>query len=437
MSRKTEPTLHVEWSPACVTAVDILTGQTVTAQTLSGLGPIVNGHRQVLVGISRSQVFLKTLRLPKADPDDLRRILSVQMAQFFPLPPSQLSFDCIQTHDRTAEGFLTVVGAVRTDDLKQLRDDLKQSNLTASRILPVALGSAAVAARSGLPDALVIEHTASGLALDVVQDGVLRFSRIVPIESDPAAEAQRTLAAARVDSLTFITTPKVSVPGALAGEGTALSRLHESPPFRFELSEDLAREAKRHSSGRTRLATLMLAASLLLVTLIWADRSDDQAKVNKGAATWARELKKLRSIRDSETIRAQNAASIAATLKLAFEPGQALSDTAGVVSESLPPGAWLTGVSVERGKPLQVRGTALNADDVAQFTRALGSTPRLRDVKLIYTNSAKIEDKPVVQFNVSAFPVGNLPMPEPQKKAAKTKKKAPASTDTSKVEAAR
>jgi Tfp pilus assembly protein PilN len=106
-----------------------------------------------------------------------------------------------------------------------------------------------------------------------------------------------------------------------------------------------------------------------------------------------------------------------AAQKRAFEPAQPLSDLAAVVDDSLPPGAWLTGLSIERGKPLQMRGAARTADDVARFMDTLGATSRFRDVKLVFANSARIDETPVVQFSVTAVGVGNLPMPAPVKQA--------------------
>ena len=101
------------------------------------------------------------------------------------------------------------------------------------------------------------------------------------------------------------------------------------------------------------------------------------------------------------------------TLRRAFQPAQPLSDISAVVDDSLPPGAWLTGLTVERGKPLDLRGTAKTAGDVTRLVNALSASPRFRDVRLVFANSALIGKVPVIQFNVSAVCVGNLPMPAP------------------------
>src|SRR5262249_35151904 len=111
-----------------------------------------------------------------------------------------------------------------------------------------------------------------------------------------------------------------------------------------------------------------------------------------------------------------------------------LSDLVAVTADSLPPGAWMTGLTIERGKPLQIRGAAKTANDVARCVDALGATRRFRDVKLVFANSARIEEKPAVQFNITAVGVGNLPMPEPQKRSKKAAR-SPASTGADRTNA--
>jgi len=419
VSKKAVTSLHIEWTPGWVQAINVATGESASGIRLSDLSSLVSKHRHALVGVGRNAVFLKALRLPKATPDDLRRILNVQIAQFFPLPPQQLAFDFLQTADQTGEGCLTLVAAMRAEDLKQLRRDLQQAGLTATRILPISLGAPVVAARAGRTDALVLENASGGLALDVVQGGSLRFSRLAPSDSDPLCEAQRTLAAASAGSLPLLATGGVVLPEALPTQGSALMFLDEAPPFHFELAEEREREAKQRIGKKMRLAALMVIAAVLLDVLIWADRSDEMAVVQRGQATWARELRKLRAIRTSETSKAQRVTTMQATLARAFQPAQPLSDLVSVVGDSLPANTWLTGLTVERGKTLQIRGTARTAEDVSRYVQALSATARFRDVKIVFANSGKIEKTPVVQFNVTATGIGNLPLPTPAKQTGK------------------
>ena len=159
----------------------------------------------------------------------------------------------------------------------------------------------------------------------------------------------------------------------------------------------------------------MLLSGILLATLIGVDRADDAAAVKKAEGKWARELTQLRSTRDFETRKAQDATAQGGTLTRAFQPAQPISDIASAISDALPQSVWLTGLNIERGKPVQLRGTATRAEDVARLVDALSANSRFRSVRLVFANSGKIKETPIVQFNLSATAVGNLPMPEPPK----------------------
>jgi len=336
----------------------------------------------------------------------------------FPLPADQLAFDFIQTADQTADGCLTIIGAMRADDLKRLRADLKQAGIVALRIFPASLASPAVAARSGFTDALVVELDRNGLALDVVQGGITRLSRVAPAVSDTLAETQRTLAAARAGNLPIVAVGSVQVTGSVPGLDSSLTMLGDAPPFHFNLAEDRVEELRNRVATRTRLAVLMVAAALLLMGLVWADRLDAQNKAQQAQSVNSRRLIKKKSDLQVVYGNANKLTVIKGTLTQAFNPAQPLSDIAGVVADSLPPDAWLTGMIMERGKALEVRGASKTAASVGKFVDALSASPRFRDVRLVFANSAAIGKIPVVQFNVTATCVGNLPMPVPDKKTA-------------------
>lgn len=426
------PTVVLEWAPGQVELLHQAQGRR-TATTIAELRSALAGQKEVWVGVARSAVFLRTLRLPRAAADDLRSLIELRMGQLFPIPPSQLAYDFHQTEDQNAEGILTVVVAMRSQDLQQLNRELKEAGVANAHILPAALGAVEVAHQAGLKDALVVSNALGGRSLDVVQGGVVRLSRTIALEEDLTREGQRTLAAAGVSELAWVAAEGVSVPGARQTGTSSLAQLHRAIPVAFALTEDRLKLAQKRIAGRTRLAVLMTVSALLLAVLIWDDQSKKMAVSRRSEGAWTRELSKLRSIRDTKGKEASAAGAIQTTLKRAFETAQPLSDVAAVVGDSLPATAWLTGMSLERGKPLQIRGTASKEDDVAHFVEALGNSKRFRDVKLVFANGAKIEEKPVVQFSVTAVAVGNLPMPTAAKKskgAKRTSKSASTSSTT-------
>jgi Tfp pilus assembly protein PilN len=395
--------------------MDIANNRMAEGASLAAVTFVTQGHATALVGVDRGRVFLRTVRLPKGALDVLRQIIAIQTAQSFPLPAEQLTFDFIQTDDTNAEGTLTIVAAVRSEDLRRIRVDLEEAGLKATRILPISLSAIPVAAQAGAgTSALVVEQVTGGCTLDVVSNGALLFSRVTAAIRDLPSEVRRTLAAAGIDALPVVTVnlEEASLPGAMTATDGSLALLHRAPEsFAFELEEERVNTAKKRTAARMRLASLMLASAVLLAVLIWADRSDAVAVVRRSEGTWARQLSRLRSIRNTEIDRAQKATAIHTVIERAFEPAQPLGDVATVIGDTLPKGSWLTGLNIERGKTVQIRGTALTTDHVARFVDTLGANRRFRDVKLVFANEARIAEKPVVQFNVTATAVGNLPLP--------------------------
>jgi hypothetical protein len=417
MSKKDVVPLHIEWTPGWVRALNLTTGEQAEAVTLKKLGQITIGQKEALIGIGRRIVFLKAVRLPKALPEDLRRIIGVQLGQFFPLPPAQLSFDFIQTTNSTQEGLLTVIAAMKAEDLKLLQTELKDVGLTARRILPIALAAPVIAAKNGMVDALVVEAMHGDLALDVVQGSFLRFSRVTPLAADQRVEAQRTLAAANVGPVPTIISGAADLPDSTFTLDNSLKVLHEAAPFNFELAESRMLHERQRVASRMRLAVLLVVAAAAFCIGIGMQR---QAAVQAAVQNQASTAKLLAPFKVEDSEESNTAATLVAVqdnLDQAFGPGQHLSDISAFVTDSLPKGAWLTGITLERDKPLQIHGTAMVAGDVSQFVDTLGASNRLRNVKLIFANSASIGTTPVVQFNVTADCVGNLPMPVPSKTA--------------------
>jgi Tfp pilus assembly protein PilN len=411
MTKSVESPLHIEWTPEWVRVQNITTGQIVKGDSFEDVSQMLSGHRVAVVGVGRSHVFVKSARLPRASVEDLRRILGVQVSQLFPLPADQLAFDFVQTSDQTAEGCLTVVAAMRADDLRNLRAALKRAGISASRIVPVSLATPAVAARAGKTNALVVEQQGDDLCLDVVVDGNVRYSRVTSALTDPLGEVQRTLAASRAADVAVIAVGSVDIPNSTPSLDSALSLLHLAPPFNFELSEDRVIADKKRVASKMRMASLMAAAAVLLVALVWSNQQDELAKVTLAQGKIARQIALKRSILSTEAGKASKLGAASDDLDRAFNPAQPVSDIAAVVTDSLPAGAWLTGLTVERGKPLDIRGASKTSDDVGHFVDNLSASPRFRDVKLVFANSALIGKEPVVQFNISATGVGNLPMP--------------------------
>lgn len=416
MSNKSVTPLHIEWTPTLVRVVDIVLGRSAQASGLSEASDIINGHRQAIVGVGRAHFFLKTVRLPKAASEDLRRILSVQIGELFPLPSTELSFDFYQTSDISAEGCLTVVGAMRSDDLKRIKSDLRQAGLSVERIVPISIAAQSVAAQAGCKNALIAELDFDGIALDVVQDGVIRLSRIIATSSNLTGEVQRTIAATKIDDPVILSGQGVTLHDATPCLDSALSLLHKAPHFNFVLEDERLAAQNIRRTAQLWLAGGSVAAALILAGFTWFTWNANTQQVSASEQKTEKKLDSWNTKLKQQNLQSTSLASAQKSLTLAYEPGQPLSDISQVIGDSVPAGAWITTLNLERGKPMDARGIAKYASQVSQFIDALSASPRFRDVKLIFANSAVIEKTPVVQFEVSAVCAGNTLMPVPSKK---------------------
>jgi Tfp pilus assembly protein PilN len=338
-----------------------------------------------------------------------------------------------------ADGFLTLVAAVRSEDLRQLNAELQKAGLHASRILPVALGATAVAARSHLTDALVVEApaTGGGYTFDVVSKGIVRLSRTAPEGADLTREAQRTLAAAGIEDVPLVAAGDTEqmraatplLPGIKTQASAALDLLQDAPAFAFELAEDRIREKRKRVNLQVRIAAATMILALIAAGTVWGDRVQKQAAVNRGKSAWTRQIDTQKTIMNTQIASAQAAVDKEMTLKNAFVTPQPIGDIAAVAGDQLPKSVWLTGISIELGKPIQIRGTATDADDVARYLKSLTDSRRFRDVRLVVANTGRINENTVVEFNLTARAIGNLPMPKPTIKKGAAAKTSPASSE--------
>jgi Tfp pilus assembly protein PilN len=178
----------------------------------------------------------------------------------------------------------------------------------------------------------------------------------------------------------------------------------------IELPDVLEARKKKAETSRARLAILLIAASLICAMLVFFDRADAAAKVQKSEAKFLTASSRLRSQQTLIESKLSQESAMDADLVAAFKPAQYASDVVNTFCNAAPANLWISGITHERGKPALVRGTALNTDTVAAYVQVLAADPRLRDVKLVFANNATIEKTPVVQFSISAHVLGNMPL---------------------------
>jgi Tfp pilus assembly protein PilN len=347
----------------------------------------------------------------------------MRLANVFPYPANELAFDLLLTNDLNSEGRLAIVGAARTVDLKRINEEAQAAGISVQQVLPIALGSALIAREQGLANGAILEDGSEGISLDIVTNGDVQVSRILQARGSAAlrAEVDRTFQANDLPCADVIAAGNLLFEHA--DRATSLSTLEalsrERLDFTLELADQAAARRKKQEGRRTRLAGLMALSAILMAGLLWDERSQAEAEVKLGEARWAGALKKDRSIRDGELTKSARLQKIDDAIKLAFEPGQSPADILAALSNATPANVWLTGLTIERGKPLSVRGTSTDSAGVKQFLERLNASDRFRDVKLSFANDAKIDDVPVNQFALASTAVGNIPLAEPDKKKSR------------------
>lgn len=426
--RSSNPLPLVCWSPGHVLAYDPVAGRTYEGASAVEIASSLGGH-QVVAAISRRNAFVRTARVPNSSRAEIAQVLALTIGNHVPVPTGELAYDFRLTEDVNVDGRLAVIGATRIETLHAMQADLAAAGLASAHTVPVAFGAERIAAHAGLPDCAVVEMTEEGLCIDLVAGGELRYSRVVPPPESPREVdeiVRRSFEVAGLPVGRVIAAGGYDVPGAQRVSETAreaLARESGQIAIHLESPEAIAERAKSRERSRTRMAVVLVGACLVIATLIYLDFADAKSKIDSEDAKYQAALRTLRSEKTAAATKATKAEKLAGTLERAFDPAQPFSDVVTVLAAQMPAKVWLNGISLERGKPLLVRGTALQNEAVTTYLdslrlaggvnpQSMATLPRFRDVKLVVANNSTIETTPVVQFSVSALPVGNLPVIE-------------------------
>jgi len=409
------PIAVVEWSPGGCRGFDPASNRLAVGSTIADVLSQLDQPKQIGLAIGRRHAFVRSLRLPNVPKADALAVLRLQLDQHFPVSGAELCYDLAFLDDVTVEGRQSLVVATRAETLRAALQDLESAGAKAVWVVPAALGSPLLANDLGVSDAVVVEPSPDGTAFDVIRDGSLTYSRVSPQASGIEAEVQRTLAAAGAPSSPIVAASGLDVKTAAFSVKVPTLELLANRYDRavnLQLPEVVAKLARAKGDGRRRLAVLLWAATALVAGMIYLDRDDAAREVAKAKQTWQRDLKRLQTNETLVSTRLGTNAENAEFLSSALEPRQYSSDVVLAVVNQVPAGVWLTGVNFERGRPIQLRGTAKTNESVAQLVSRLSMSPRFRDVKLVFANNGAIDEEPVVQFAVSAHVVGNLPLIE-------------------------
>ncbi len=409
----------VEWSPRSVSAYDPVTRETVAKKSLSEVAPLVEGRR-VVVALSRKSAFLRAVRVPNASHEDVERSIAMQVGNLFPIQASELGFGFRLTDDVGADGRLALVAACPAETLRRLETELSAAGLVAEAIVPASVGAPQLVSDAGLSDAVVVERGTEGLSFDVVSDGELRATRVAPDTlngTEIEQEVCRSFAVAGLPCGAAIAAGGMDLPSAAYRTQTrTLDALSNGAALRLGIRLELpeAGEKRRlaRMRSRARMALLAAAAAAVMTFFSITGQMDKLAAAKASDARWQDSIRTVKSARDAVASRASRFVRTAGLLANALDPGQRPSEILTTVGNALPKDVWITGASFERGKPIQVRGTALKNEGVSEFIDKLSANERFRDVKLVFANNALIDTTPVVNFSISLHAIGNLPIVE-------------------------
>lgn len=409
MSADTTGLSVLEWSPDSVSLFDPESQATLRGRTVADVAGKVRG--KVIVAVSRRASFMRLARLPDVPKPEMAKILGLQLGKILPVEPNEVAHDFVILDDRNSEGRQVLVAAVRTDTLKSILSELESHGVAVDRVIPAALASIELCKSLGMSRAAVVGEDNGAFTIDIVDDGGLKASRTVPQADSLQAEISRTFGSASVPAGQVVTYVGVHVPGAVESGQDPLALLSRSTmDFHIELPETKFKRSAKLVQQRRGLAMLFWVAALAIGAVVFDIRSEASDKVAEVEKTWNRKLTEEKTVKSTAETTAKQRRTQKDNLTIAFEPKQPLGDVVTILTTLAPSQLWLTGLSAERGKPLTLRGTALNSKSVTNYLAALSKQSRMRDVTLVFANNGLVETTPVVNFSISAHVVGNLPL---------------------------
>jgi Tfp pilus assembly PilM family ATPase/Tfp pilus assembly protein PilN len=419
--------------------------------TLRALAEAGIKERRVILCLPAGAVALKRVQLPPAGPEQLPQLVAYEAQRHLPLPVEQLAtgFHALSpAPDAGAAPAETEVllAATRRGDLSKRERALAGVGLTVEgygvdalavtdAYLPVAEPTLNGHAR------LVLAPEGEGVHAQVLHGDQLLFNRFLSGGAGGwTTDLRRSLAAYSVEH------PEAPVGDAVllgAGSeddlgralGLEVRRAALSPaqmggldvPAEYNALVGLARqwlglgkfplrldaqgwETAGATQGRSRMLLAGVAGVAAVGLLVYWQidrqraREADAAKAvieTRAAAKAKKDLDKISKERDHLRDQLAGMGGGASTLPL---------DLLSQVASRAPSDVWLTQVSYQTGKPLQLEGTARSAANATTFVRGLEQVPGFRRAELGYLRSALVNDVPVTHFRINCT-LGSAPAP--------------------------
>jgi Tfp pilus assembly protein PilN len=405
MAAPSQLALVLEWSPSRVRIFDPVTLQSTYANSLA---EVSTGGREVIIGVRRTSVLIRTVTVPNAPRADVRRILDIQLAKLLPFAPGEFVYDFRVGDQLTNRGKTAIVGALKTELLNRVYDEAAAANIRVRAVVPIAFGSWLAARAANARDGAVVDLNDGSLNIDIIRDGELWYSRTVPLPPDPDGvddEIARTFIIADSPPGPVIAAPGSGVTASITLPREPIAFLADSAAvtrqlFSFELPSRVEARRQRAEQWQATRAIIAATVAVALVGYLGVTHTAAQASVDQELSGVNRKLRAADKKVQIALAAQSDAAKAQQTLELALRPAQSLSDVIAVIANSAPKDSWLTSISVGRDRPMILIGSAVADENVGQFVAALTQSPRFQAVKTISINRGLIGKQPVTEFNI-------------------------------------
>ena len=407
--------LLIEWSPGRVRLFDTATRTSKHGATISECVDPEHRGSNAVVAISHQSVFIRAVKVPLANRDDVSRILANMLPPLLPLNPGEYTFGFRLASETSAGGRLAVVAAVKTESLYKLYDEGKERDLKFRLVTPLAFGSWMASKTISAPNCVVVQVIGESITMDVITAGELQYSRSIAAPEDRTEiqdEIARTLVVAESPPVPVLGMASPEIDADLVDSKEAIEYLGDpaadkllftlTPPDR---EEPRTAQQDRRVALRAQIAFLLAA---LFAVYVFRFRLPAQGGTGPAAGTAAEE--KAQTELKSSKDKLAGLQSEVKVLDSVFQPSQTFVDILTVLSSTAPPEAWFTGFTLSRTAPLVISGQATSDAAVANYERTLSGFDRFKGVKVLFANKAMIDKRPIVEFSISGHAVGLLPI---------------------------
>ncbi len=412
----------IEWSPTGCRGTRLGAPEHIEQGPIAEVVSRLGNPSRIVLALGHRQTFVKSVALPSVSPAEAMSLLRFRLGELFPVGEGELCYSVAYGDKKTADGVKATVVAAKASTMRQALAEAKAVGCKVVRTTASPLG--AIRFCEGEGTCLVAQFALDGVALDLVEGGAIVHSRVAPAVGAGViqTEIDRTLKAAKAEGATIVTVGGLELAGHKSFADGGLAALATfMPHVDLRLPEQVARDNQGKVLAARRLAFLSLGAMVCIGALVTMDREDAARKVAKAKSGMERQVKSQKDLAGTLSSRLAVFSKVEEFASDGLRPRHYLSDIVTLAANSTPEGLWLTGLSVERGRDVSIRGTAKSEAAVSEFVGELAASDRLSDVRLVFSNKGDIDDFPVVLFSVTAHAVGNLPLTkvEAQKGAKK------------------